>query len=449
VRTTDKKYDLIMAAIPVTKSSRSVEGYALTENGLFTVQAMSQYLGRLTGSGRLVFVAHNDVEIYKLIGLVLAAYKAQGASEAEAMQHLYTVGSEMMPTLVVQKQPLTVKEANAIHVLLHQQGFDKGALFVPLVPQQTLGSLSMFDPSLVDISKSSLSMAAVAKNADVDLRPATDDRPFFYKYERGLPSPFGVFAFVIGLAAAVLLILVALPRKPGPASRHFVGQLRQDPRLKGYLVLFSALGLGYMLIEIAFFQKLAPYIARPQIALTVLLFSLLLGGGIGAALTSLLARTRRPVAAPLSLCVSGLAVALAFVFPRVFELGLDPRLAAVLLVLPLGILMGCPFPLALRSLARDGLEDHTAALWGVNGVASVLGSASAMIIGLTWGFSGALFVGAGVYLGVAALFATSPSWRTAVSPEPMLRLRRSARRVQPTASLASAPGRTRQGHSKR
>ena len=91
---------------------------------------------------------------------------------------------------------------------------------------------------------------------------------------------------------------MALPRKSGVASRHFIGQLRQDPRLKGYLVLFSALGLGYMLIEIAFFQKLSPYIARPQVALTVLLFSLLLGGGIGAALTSLLvtlaAVRRRP-----------------------------------------------------------------------------------------------------------------------------------------------------------
>jgi hypothetical protein len=405
VRTTDKRYDLIVAAIPVTKSSRSVEGYALTENGLFTVQAMGEYLDRLTRDGRLVFVAHNDVEVYKLIGLVLAAYKDQGVSEAAAMQRLYTVGSEMMPTLVVQKQPLAPKEANVIHLRLHQQGFDKGALFVPGVPQQTQGQLNMFDPTLVDVAAGSVSMAEVARRASVDLRPATDDRPFFYKYDRGLPSPFGIFAVLLGLAALALIVLVALPRASGPASRHFVGQLRQDPRLKGYLVLFSALGVGYMLIEIAFFQKLSPYIARPQIALTILLFSLLLGGGIGAALTSLLVRLQRPVAATLSLCVAGLVVALAFAFPRAFEIGLDPRLAAIMLVLPLGILMGCPFPLALRGLGKDGLQSHTALLWGVNGVASVLGSALAMIIGLSWGFSGALFAGAGVYLGVAALFA--------------------------------------------
>jgi spermidine synthase len=406
VRTTDKRFDLIMAAIPVTKSSRSVDGYALTENGLFTVEAMGEYLDRLTNDGRLVFVAHNDVEIYKLIAIVLAAYRAQGVSEAEAMTHLYTVGAEMMPALVVQKQPVTAGEANVIHRRLHQLGFDKSATFVPQIPQQTAGSLRMFDQALVDISAGSLSIATVAKETTFDLRPATDDRPFFYKYERGLPSPFGVFAVVLALAAVVLGVLVALPRKAGSVSRTFVGQLRQNPKLKGYLVLFFALGIGYMLIEIAFFQKLSPFISQPQTALTVLLFSLLLGGGLGSVLTALLTRSKRPAAAVLlSICVAGLVAILVFVFPRAFEIGIDPRLAAMLVVLPLGILMGCPFPLALHGLSKDGLQSHTALLWGVNGAASVLGSALAMIIGLSWGFSGALFLGAAIYLGIAALFA--------------------------------------------
>ena len=390
VRTTDKRYDLIMAAIPVTKSSRSVDGYALTENGLFTVEAMGEYLDRLNPDGRLVFVAHNDVEIYKLIAIVLAAYRAWGVSEAEAMRHLYTVGSEMMPALVVQKQAVTISEANVIHPRLHELGFDKGATFVPLIAQQTAGARRMFDQALVDISAGSLSMATIAKDANVDLRPATDDRPFFYKYERGLPSPFGVFAVVLALTVVVLGVLVALPRKAGSVSRGFVGQLREIPRLKGYLVIFFALGVGYMVIEIAFFQKLSPFIAQPQTALTVLLFALLLGSGIGSLLTSLIPRSKQHVAAvPLSICVAGLVVIL----------------VVVMLVFPLGVLMGCLFPLAVRGLSADGLEGHTALLWGVNGAASVLGSALAMIIGVSWGFSSALFLGAAIYLGVAALFA--------------------------------------------
>jgi hypothetical protein len=351
-----------------------------------------------------------------------------------------------MPTLVVQKQPLTPKEANVIHLRLHQQGFDKGALFVPGVPQQTQGQLNMFDPTLVDVAAGSVSMAEVARRASVDLRPATDDRPFFYKYDRGLPSPFGIFAVLLGLAALALIVLVALPRASGPASRHFVGQLRQDPRLKGYLVLFSALGVGYMLIEIAFFQKLSPYISQPQVALTVLLVSLLLGGGIGSALTSFLIRSRRPVASALSLCTAGLVLILALVFPQAFGLGLDPRVTAVALVLPLGILMGCPFPLALRGLANDDLQAHVAVLWGVNGIASVFGSALAMIIGLSWGFSGALFVGAGVYVGVGALFATAPRRHPAASVERAFKTGRLADGAHANVSLASTVGPTGQSN---
>ena len=116
-----------------------------------------------------------------------------------------------------------------------------------------------------------------------------------------------------------------------------------------------------------------------------------------------------------------------------------------LLVLPLGILMGCPFPLALRSLGKDGLEDHTALLWGVNGVASVLGSALAMIIGLSWGFSGALFLGAGVYVGVGVLFATAPRRHPVVSPERAFKTGRLANGAQPHVSLASTVSRSSQG----
>jgi hypothetical protein len=208
-----------------------------------------------------------------------------------------------------------------------------------------------------------------------------------------------------------------LPKGGRRAGRGFIAELRVDARLKAYLVVFSVLGVGFMLVEIAFFQKLAPYIARPQTALSVLLFSLLLGGGIGSALTALLARTARQTAAiVLPMAVAALIVAFSAVFPRAFDLGLDPPLAAALMVLPLGILMGCPFPLALRALAADGLERHTPVFWGVNGLASVFGSALAMMLGITWGFSAALVVGAATYIGLAALFAVLRAWRRAAAP---------------------------------
>jgi hypothetical protein len=97
--------------------------------------------------------------------------------------------------------------------------------------------------------------------------------------------------------------------------------------------LFFALGIGYMLIEIAFFQKLTLYLGQPQRALTVLLFSLLLGGGIGSLLTILLRRAAPRGGAALSVGVALLVAVLVFVFGRVFEIGVDPRIASTILIL--------------------------------------------------------------------------------------------------------------------
>ncbi|HJW75603.1 MAG TPA: hypothetical protein VJ787_08035, partial [Thermoleophilia bacterium] len=262
VRATDKKYDLIMAAIPVTKSSRSIEGYALTENNLFTVEAFRDYLAHLTENGRLIIVGHSDAEIVKLASLALAAFGKEGMPETQAMKHLYTVASDMMPAIVVQKRPLSRREAQDMHAPIHELGFDSGALFIPWVPQQVFGPLRMFDQGLVDVSSGSRSMEDLIETARPDLGVPTDDRPFFYKFQRGLPSPFDAFVILMAGAAVALVALTMLPRKQVPHPSTFLGALRQGAGLKVYLVLFSLLGLGYMLVEIAFFQRLTLYISQ-------------------------------------------------------------------------------------------------------------------------------------------------------------------------------------------
>ena len=403
VRTTDKSFDLVMLSIPVTKSSRSVEGYALTENNLFTVEAFGDYLDRLTANGRIIIIGHNDDEIVKLVSIAVGAFERRGVSESQAMRHLYTVGSDMMPAIVIKKEPLSLDEANAVHGKLHELGFDNGMLFVPGIEQQSIGPLTMFNQSLVSVSDGSRSFADLDEMTTLDLRPATDDRPFFYKTSHGLPKPLKIFAALMGTAILAIVVLVTLPREGTPTT-SFIGTLRNSSTLKTYLLLFFALGIGFMLIEIALFQKLTLYLGRPQMALSVLLFSLLLGGGIGSLLTALLRRAAPRRGAALSVVVALLVTMFIFVFAKVFEIGVRPSLASTILILPLGIAMGCPFPLAIRALHAHGFGGHTAVLWGVNGAASVFGSALSMIVGITWGFSGALFVGIAVYLSIAAFF---------------------------------------------
>jgi hypothetical protein len=183
-----------------------------------------------------------------------------------------------------------------------------------------------------------------------------------------------------------------------------IGALRENPGLKKYLLLFSALGIGYMVVEIAFFQKLMLYIGQPQMALTVLLFSLLLGGGLGSLLSSFIARKSPRGGAFAAFAVVLLIVILMFLFRPIYATSLDPRLASLLLILPLGAIMGCPFPIAMRYLGAHKFGGFTSLMWGINGIASVLGSALAMIVGISWGFTAALILGAVVYACVAGLF---------------------------------------------
>ncbi|HEY9595094.1 MAG TPA: hypothetical protein VHE79_11490, partial [Spirochaetia bacterium] len=272
VRSTAKRYDLIMLAIPITKSSRSVEGYALTENYLFTTEAFTDYLDHLSDNGRIVIVVHEDAEIYRLIGMAAAAFRRQGVSEQDVMKRVYTIEGEMMPAVVIQKQPLTAEEAAGIHSRLHAMGFDKGAFYVPYQRQTTVSPgarigvdapLRMFDQFLFNVAEGKLSLATLAAAAPMDIRPVTDDRPFFYKFERGLPAPFGTFTVLIAAAVLWLLALLFLRRRASTDPSTFTGALREKPALKRLLLLFAALGVAYMLVEISLFQRIMLFIDQP------------------------------------------------------------------------------------------------------------------------------------------------------------------------------------------
>ena len=53
------------------------------------------------------------------------------------------------------------------------------------------------------------------------------------------------------------------------------------PNRGRYVGYFAALGLGFMLIEIAFMQKLSLYLGHPTYSISVVLTSMLLFSGIG------------------------------------------------------------------------------------------------------------------------------------------------------------------------
>ncbi len=245
-----------------------------------------------------------------------------------------------------------------------------------------------------------------------DITVPTDDRPFFMEHTKWADawdqknyifnSADGhqlllVTTLVVALLGVLFIVIPA--RFVQRETTSGVGRL-------SVLGFFSCLGLGYVLIEIVLVQKLTLYLGNPTHALAVALCALLIFSGIGSFLSDKLPGTPRS-----RLTMSCAAVALVLIGYRslmdpimqaTLAADISVRIAIVLALLSLpATLMGMPFPTAVAALG-DSRRDLVVGGWVVNGYFSVLGSCLAMVLSISFGFSGVLLIGAGIYA-VAAI----------------------------------------------
>ena len=112
VKETNISYDLIVMALPSTQQLQSIESYALSENYLLTVEALSDYLDILTPEGQLIFTVHNDLEMQKLITTTIKAFEERGIDRQQVLDHFIAVEQRYSPTLVISKKPYSREKIN-------------------------------------------------------------------------------------------------------------------------------------------------------------------------------------------------------------------------------------------------------------------------------------------------------------------------------------------------
>ena len=179
------------------------------------------------------------------------------------------------------------------------------------------------------------------------------------------------------------------------------------------VVLFAAIGLGFMFIEMAFIQKLGLYLGHPLLAVAVALSGFLVFAGLGSAAVSREGRpTRLAMAWPIAGIVvlgSSYVVGLPGVFGWTSGHEMWPKaILALMLIAPLGFCMGKPFPTALALLGHRAPALIPWA-YGINACASVIGAVLAMLCAIHLGLSALLALALGCYL--VALVAYSPMAR--------------------------------------
>ena len=180
----------------------------------------------------------------------------------------------------------------------------------------------------------------------------------------------------------------------------------------GWLGYFAALGLGFIMIEIALLQRFLLFLGEPIYTYAVVLARLLVFTGSGSYAAGKFAadpgRTLRRII-PLVLLV---VLATALVTPLVFQLFLGAPLAArvliaLALVAPLGFILGMPFPLGLRLAMQQSLALGSWA-WGVNGFFTVIGTVLAAMLGMMIGFRMVIVLACVAYLAALIVIALLP-----------------------------------------
>ena len=407
VRGVNTKFDIIMIIQPFTKSSRSLEGYALTENYLLTVEAVKDYLNHLTKEGSLIIVLHNTNEIMRLITSALAAFEDTGIKNSDAMHYFYTVGrGATNPVLVLRNTPFASEESEKIlnkmleleliSPLTYISGLDQR--FINLKNQDgSIVESKLFNDDLLLLEKGKMKLDDLIIKSSFNIKPTTDNRPFFFKDEKGVPAniiPILIIAIIINAGMVVLSIIKS----------------KQNKGILKLMLLSILLGFGFMMIEISFYQRLILYIGSPIIALAIILGMLLAGMGLGSLFGErIFPNQNRKKIIIFSFIICILVTGLFFILSTIFSNSLSysiylKALVCAGILLPIGFILGIPFPAGINLARKSGFTSYVTWMYGINGTMSVLGSVSTIALSTVLGFSTSLIVGSVCYLAIAFIF---------------------------------------------
>lgn len=408
VRNSTQQYDVVQMTLVDTWASTAAGAFALSENSLYTQEAFEEYFEHLKPDGMVAITRwefRQPREALRVVSVAMNALHRLGVQDTSRNFIVISEGDldeDGIPVAVLaKKSAFTAEEEAAVrnHVAAYP------ALVALYTPSQHEDNpftqlITRNDPF------------AFAAQYPYNVAPVNDNSPFFFFtlrldqiiHQRALQQGIdwkvnlGVavlgMVFVISVVAVFAFLIIPLALRSGN------GEQRTLP-----LLYFVAVGLGYILVEIAFIQRFVLFLGHPTYALTVVVFLMLLSSGLGSlASRKWMVETRR-CRLPLLLIIAAL-LAYVFVLPAILNalVGLPfvvkLMISAVILV-PLGCAMGMPFPTGLRalaSLARGTSKNSVEWAWAMNAASSVLGSVLAMVIAIQFGLNITLACGAAAYL---------------------------------------------------
>ena len=404
------RVDIIQISLIDTWAATASGAFVLTENSLYTLEAWTRFLERLSPRGVLSvsrwYYADRPGEVYRSAVLAVAALQRLGVTRPQDHFAIVrasppaTAGApDGIGTILVSRDPLTSTDLDTLEAVAARLKFE--------IVQSPRTSV---DDTFAAIASGDR-LPALLASYPLDISAPTDDSPFFFHMLR-LRDVFdvhrwqdqGIVSFnmkAVGVLGVLLATVVLMTTACIVVPLLRTGRGTSLEGAAPYLAYFAAIGLGFMLIEISQLQRLTIFLGHPSYSLSVVLFSLLVSSGLGSLSTARLTGPEGAARRRLMLTIAILA-AFGLLTPLVthrFEASSTPiRIAlSIALLFPLGFLMGMAFPLGMRlALRRTPLLAPW--FWGVNGAASVCASVLAVVIAIGAGISAAFWTGTACYL---------------------------------------------------
>jgi len=392
---------------------------AAAETPLLTVEAFRLMLDRCTPRGLLCVSCPADVPPRAGPRLLATAAEALRRRGADPPGRLAMIRSYDTITLIVSAEALSDDRLAAVRAFCDRGGFD-----VAYLPGASAGDRppahAMPEPYYARAAEGILGEdpEAFFDNYLFDVRPVTDDRPFFNHFVRPAALPrlvrrLGTFSrmfvelgWLLLLAGLVQAVPVAALLTVAPLMGRR-GDLRGAPGKARAFAYVALIGVGFMALEMSFLQRLTLYLADPIYSAAAVIASFLVFAGIGSQLSRRWRAAATTVTRRAGLAVAGVAVIHVVALDRLLAATqaapLWARVAVVAsAVAPLAVPMGHMFPAALRRLGASA-PALVPWCWGINGFASVVATASAGLLAMAVGFNAVSALAAGAYAAAALL----------------------------------------------
>ena len=400
-------FSVIQMALIDTWAATGAGAFSLSENALYTVEAWQTFLSRLSEDGIFTvsrwYSAEHIGETGRVLSLGVESLLRLSVKKPADHMALITIGN--VSTLLICRQPLSEADINRLRQVCEELQYQ--IVHVP-------NSLPT-EPVLRQIlsAQSTDQLVEAVAQAELDYSPPTDDNPYFFNMlklnhlDTALRGQEGVLSGNLRALATLLVLLLVL----GVLTVATIGVplwLAHRPTMlmqtRGFwfgALYFSLIGSAFMFVEIALIQRLNVFTGHPIYSLGILLFTLIASTGMGSFVSDHLPLTRKPWVYVFPIITAMSVVALNTILHYLLshmmaEDTATKILMSVLVIFPVGMLMGLFFPTGMR-LVQTSYEDETPWFWALNGIMGVLCSALAVFVSIIFGISTNFYIAAVAY----------------------------------------------------